>query len=202
VTGDQWFQLWIAIGQVGGGLIAVLVAARLAFAFAQRQRTEDRSRVAAEKLAFALHSSAEHLILFYGTIKFVIQPPPKSLHEAIAENADPAEVADVAESTFLAIRNEAALLSSNELQNRVQWATMALIDFKLMVHAAKMNPKRFSIIELADTAGEAYSCLKTVQVSLERYARGELLQSMDKPTYWRSPVDQSLDKVVGSAIGP
>lgn len=190
MTGDQWFQLWIATGQVVGGLIAVLIAARLAFAFAQRQRTEDRSRAAAEKLTFALHSSSQDLILFYGAIKFVMQPPPESLHEAIAKDADPTKVADVAESSFVAVRHEAALLSSNELQNRVQWALCALEDFKLMVCATRINPKRFSMIELAETAGHAYSCLKGVQLSLERYARGEALQSMDKPTYWLSPVGQ------------
>jgi hypothetical protein len=192
MTGDQWFQLWIAIGQVVGGLIAVLIAGWLAFAFARRQQTENRSRVAAEKLAFASRSSAEHLMLFNGTIKFVIQPPPKSLHEAITNGANPTEVADIALSSFIAITQETALLSSKELQDRVQWVICSLVDFKLMVYATNINPKRFTMIELADTAGKAYECLTNVQLSLERYARGEALQSMDKPTYWRSPVGQPL----------
>lgn len=190
MTGDQWFQLWIATGQVIGGLIAVLIAARLAFAFAQRQRIEDRSRVAAEKLAFALGSSSQHFMLFMGTIKSVIQPPPESLEVAIANGADPTEVASLAQASFLAVSNEAALLSSHELQNRVRWANSSLVDFSLMAHAAKRNPKRFTMIELADTSGHAAEFLGKVQLSLECYVRGEAFQPMSKPAYWRSPVGE------------
>jgi hypothetical protein len=191
MTGNQWFQLWLAIGQVVGGLLAVLIAARLAFAFARRQRTEDRSRLAAEKLAFALGSSIEQFLNFAGMIKFVIVPPPESLEATIARGADPAVTDHEARTAFGVVFSEAALLASKNLRERVHWAQLCLIDFSLMSAAIRSDPHRFTMIELADAAGEAAGVLVQIRSSLHQYTRGEALQPMSRPTYWRSPVDEA-----------
>lgn len=194
MSGEQWFQLWLAVIQVSVGAIvtvgAVFVAARLALGQQYRRAIEDRSRTAAEKLFFSLTDSWKHLSMLHGTIEFVIQPRPTSVSELSNHNVDLVKIAEKASSQVDAIKLETSFISDAILQERIRWALLSLTDFQLVTMAQRNTPDRFTLDDVSKVAAGAADCLGQVCSSINQYLRGASLFPMAKPTHWLSPVDQ------------
>jgi len=203
MKGDQWFQLWLSIGQVVGGVGGVYLAARLALGAARNQRVEDRSRVAAEKLLFGLEASQQRLDHFVAMITIVLRPSPESIEEAISHGADPNAAATEARETFSQVSSQLSLLSPMDLQRQVTWASMSLANFSLMAVAARYVHRDITIADLTSAAGDASIFLGRVKDNLRRYLRGERPLPMDGPTHWWTPVgSEQPAQAQGSATQP
>ncbi|CAN7175518.1 hypothetical protein [Knoellia sp. LjRoot47] len=197
MTGQRWFDLWLALGQTLVGVavtvLAVYLAAMAALRQDRRRAVAERSRTAAERILGVIDECQQRLMLAWGHVIYVLQPTPERMDDPrLAEVPDFPQLAKSLVGDLSRLKVEAGLLNDPDLRQQFDWAFKCALDLSLMVTATAQDPERFSARAIAENAGSASGMLGQFATALRAHLMEETAPVVAKPTHLTSPVRDHL----------